>query len=74
MDISLEELFKGKATKIKGKEFKETEAYVIPFLERLQKLNATFDVKVQLPDQITVTKNDDVNFDDITRSLTFILS
>ena len=72
MDISLEELFKGKATKIKGKEFKETEAYVTPFLERLQKLNATFDVKVQLPDQITVTKDKDVNFDDITYNRVWI--
>ena len=72
MDITIEELLKGKATKIKSKEYKETEAYVTPFLERLEKLKVTFEVKVQLPEQITVTKEGGVNFDDITYNRVWI--
>ncbi len=66
MEITIDDLLKGKATKIKDKAFYETEAYVTPFLERMQKITSDFKVKVELPDQITVTKKEDVDFDDIT--------
>lgn len=66
MDIQLEQLLKGKQTRIKDKEYFETEAYVSPFLERMSKLTSDFKVKVELPDQVTLTKEGDVNLEDIT--------
>ena len=35
MDLTVDELLKGKATLIKNKEYLSTEAYVTPFLERM---------------------------------------
>lgn len=66
MDIQLDQLLKGKQTRIKDKEYFETEAYVNPFLERMSKLTSDFRVKVELPDQVTLTKEGDVNMEDIT--------
>ena len=72
MEITIDDLLKGKATKIKEKAFYETEAYVTPFLERMQRITSDFKVKVELPDQITVTKKEDVDFDDITYNRVWI--
>ena len=72
MNISLDDLLKGKATKIKNKEYAETEAYVTPFLERLQSITNNFQVKVELPNQMTITKDHDINFDDITYNRVWI--
>ena len=72
MEITIDDLLKGKATKIKDKGFYETEAYVTPFLDRMQKITNDFKVKVELPDQITVTKKEDVDFDDITYNRVWI--
>jgi len=72
MEITIDDLLKGKATKIKDKAFYETEAYVTPFLDRMQKITSDFKVKVELPDQITVTKKEDVDFDDITYNRVWI--
>ena len=55
MDITIDELLKGKPTVIKGKNYFGTAAYVEPFLERLHNLTDDFRVHVQLPDQITKT-------------------
>ena len=72
MDIQLEQLLKGKQTRIKDKEYFETEAYVNPFLERMSKLTSDFKVKVELPDQVTLTKEGDVNLEDITYNRVWI--
>lgn len=56
MDIQLDDLLKGKQTRIKDKEYFETEAYVNPFLERMSKITSDFRVKVELPSQVTLTK------------------
>lgn len=72
MELTIEELLKGKATKIKEKEFYPTEAYVTPFLERLQKLTTDFRIKAELPKQVTITKKDDINFDDVTYNRVWI--
>lgn len=66
MDISIEQLLKGKPTKIRNKDYFPTRAYVEPFLERMSKFTSDFRVQVKLPDQITRTVNGDVNVDDIT--------
>lgn len=65
MEIEIEELFKGKATKIKDKEYFPTEAYVTPFIERMSKLTSNFIIKVKPADQISLTKEGEINFDDI---------
>jgi len=64
--ITLEELLRGKATRIKGKDYFPTEAYVTPFLERAQKLTSEFRVQIQLPNQITYTEDGSINTEDIT--------
>ena len=65
-ELSLNELLEGRATRIKGKEYFPTRAYVEPFLERVQKLTSEFRVQVQLPTQITYTASGDINTEDIT--------
>lgn len=72
MKLELSELLKGKATKIKDREYFQTEAYVTPFLERMQKITSDFRVEVKLPDQITVTKKEDLDFDDVTYNRVWI--
>ena len=72
MEITLEELFKGKATKIKNKQFFSTEQYVEPFLERMQKYTSDFRVQVKLPDQITTDINGNIITDDITYNRVYI--
>lgn len=72
MKLELNELLKGKATKIKEKEYFQTEAYITPFLERMQKLTSDFRVEVKLPEQVTITKREDLNFDDVTYNRVWI--
>ena len=59
MVVDLNTLLAGKATKIKGKDYFPTAAYVEPFLERVQKYTNDFRVQVKLPDQITSIDNED---------------
>lgn len=66
MELTLNELLAGKATRIKNKEYFPTKAYVEPFLERVQKLTSEFRVQVQLPTQITYTEDGSINTEDIT--------
>lgn len=72
MDITIEELLKGKPTVIKGRNYFGTAAYVEPFLERLQNLTDDFRVHVQLPDQITKTVTGDIDTADITYNRVYI--
>ena len=65
-ELTLTELLKGKATRIKNREYFPTAAYVEPFLERAQKLTSDFRVQIQLPSQITYTESGDINTEDIT--------
>lgn len=64
MEIDLNSLLKGKATKIKGKEYLSAEAYVVPFIERMSKFTNDFRVQAKLPDQISITKEEDLNLED----------
>lgn len=57
MDITLQELLKGKSTIIKNKEFFPTQHYVQPFIDKLAPITDDFRFQVKLPDQITVSKN-----------------
>lgn len=66
MEITINELLNGKSTRIKNNDYLPTEAYVTPFLDRLSSLTDDFRVEVKLPDQITKTKDGDINTEDIT--------
>lgn len=65
MELSLDSLLKGKATKIKDKEYFTTEQYVTPFLERMSKFTNEFIIQAKPADQISLTQNGDINFEDI---------
>lgn len=64
MDLKIDELLKGKATVIKGKEYFNTEAYVTPFLDRMSKYTSDFVIQAKLPDQMSITKKEDLNLED----------
>ena len=74
MDITIDQLLKGKATKIKDKEFFPTEAYVSPFLERMNNIpGTTFRCHAELPKQITITTAEELNsIEDITYNRVWI--
>lgn len=58
MEVTINELLKGKATIIKEKEFKSTEEYVTPFLDKVSSFTKEFIIEAQPPDQIIVSDND----------------
>lgn len=66
MQITVDELLRGKGSIIKGKEYLSTAAYVEPFLERMSKFTSDFRVQVKLPDQVTYTKDKEIKFEDTT--------
>jgi len=72
MDITINELLKGKPTKIKGKEYYSAEQYVTPFLDRLSKYTDDFRIQAILPNQISLTREGDINFDDIVYNRLYI--
>ena len=66
MEIKINELLQGKATRIKSREYFPTAAYVEPFLERVQRLTSDFRIQIQLPNQVTYTSEGELNTEDIT--------
>ena len=72
MELTIEQLLQGKATKIKEKEFFTTKAYVEPFFDRMSKYNEEFIINVKPSDQISVTSRGEVNFDDIVYNRVWI--
>ena len=72
MELTVEQLLQGKATKIKEKEFFTTKAYVEPFFERMSKYTEEFIINVKPADQISVTSSGEVNFDDIVYNRVWI--
>ena len=72
MELTVEQLLQGKATKIKEKEFFTTKAYIEPFFERMSKYTEEFIINVKPADQISLTPNGEVNFDDIVYNRVWI--
>lgn len=66
MEVTLNQLLEGKATRIKNKDYAPTRSYVEPFLERMSKITNDFRVQVKLPDQVTCTSGEGERHDDIT--------
>lgn len=65
MELTIEQLFKGKATRIKEKEYFTTEQYVTPFIKSVSKLTDNFIINAKPANQISLTKDGEVNFEDI---------
>ena len=65
MELNLEQLMQGKATRIKEKEYFTTEQYVTPFLERVSSMTDEFIINVKPADQISLTKDGGINFEDV---------
>ena len=59
MEITTEQLLRGKATRIKNKDFFPTNDYVSPFFEEMSKYTDKFKVDVKLPSQITIDDTED---------------
>ena len=72
MEVTIEQLLQGKGTLIKNKEYWPTEAYVNPFIKRLKAVVERFEVKVETPSQITLTKDGQINTQDITYNRVWI--
>lgn len=68
MEITLEELYNGKSTLIKKKQYFSTKEYIDPFIQELSKFTSTFICKVKEPTQITL----DSNSKDITYNRVYI--
>jgi hypothetical protein len=66
MNVTIDDLLQGKPTIIKDKKYWSTEAYITPFLERMSKLTNEFNIQVKLPDQCTLTKDNELDIKDIT--------
>lgn len=63
LNLTIDELFKGKATIIKGDTFLETRAYTEPFIEKMSKFTNEFMIKVNTPEQMTINcEAEDVTF------------
>lgn len=72
MDIDINKLLEGKATKIKNDSYLATKDYVSPFLDRLSHFTDDFRVKVELPKQVTLDKNGELDTADITYNRVWI--
>jgi hypothetical protein len=65
VEITLEQLMLGKATRIKEREYFTTEQYVTPFLDRMSKYTDKFEIQVKPADQISLNHDGEVNFENI---------
>lgn len=65
MELTIEQLLQGKATKIKDREYFTTKAYVEPFLERMSAQTDNFIIQAKPADQVSLTPSGDINFEDV---------
>jgi hypothetical protein len=67
MIVNIKELYTGKATIIKNKQYFNSEKYCKPFIEKLEPLTEKFIINVQTPDQLTGSReNWDVVFNKVS--------
>ena len=65
MNITIDELIKGKPTSIKSKNYFSTQRYVQPFLEKMGVFTNDFTVMAKTPDQMTINDGLDVTFNKV---------
>lgn len=56
MEVTLDKLLSGKATRINSKDFLSTEDYVKPFIEEMSKFTSTYRIEAIPPFQVTTDK------------------
>ena len=56
MEVTLDKLLSGKATRINSKDFLSTEGYVKPFIEEMSKFTSTYRIEAIPPSQVTTDK------------------
>ena len=63
MEITKELLLEGKSTIIKNKNYLSTKEYVEPFFDEMSKFTDNFIIRVQTPNQMTLSgENKDITF------------
>lgn len=63
MEIDKNLLLDGKSTIIKNKNYLSTKEYVEPFFDEMSKFTNDFIIRVQTPNQMTITdENKDITF------------
>ena len=72
MRVTLEQLYLGKSTRIKEKEYFTTEQYVMPFIDRMSKFTDKFEIQVKPADQISLTNDGEVNFENIVYNIVWV--
>jgi len=72
MELTIEKLMLGKATKIKDKEYFSAKAYTTPFFEKMGKLTKDFIINVKPAEQVSLTPRGDINFEDIVYNRVWI--
>lgn len=58
MELTLNELLKGKSTTIKNKNYFSTEKYITPFVEKMEPFSEKFVIKAMLPSQVTTNNGE----------------
>lgn len=56
MEITLEQLLKGKSTRINDKDFLSTEEYISPFVDKMKNFTDSYRIEAISPNQITLDK------------------
>lgn len=56
MEITLEQLLKGKSTRINDKDFLSTEEYISPFVDKMKNSTDSYRIEAISPNQITLDK------------------
>lgn len=72
MQLTIDNLLKGKATVIKDCSFLQPEAYVTPFLEIMSKFTNDFRIQAKLANQISITKEEETTNKDIVYNRVWI--
>ena len=65
MNITLDELIRGNATCIKGKNYFSTQRYVQPFLEKMREFTNDYLISGKLPDQMTINDVPNITFNKV---------
>lgn len=64
MELTIQQAYAGRPTKIKGKEYLSTEAYLDPFINKMSKYTNDFRIQGILADQVSLTQDGEINLED----------
>lgn len=64
MELTIEQLYSGKATRIKDREYFSSRQYTEPFLDGMSKFTDNFIINAKPADQVSLTKDGEINLED----------